>query len=124
MPRPLFYFAEVFVLAVMDDRICQVPLGASCPAVDGEQIACNVCPWLLPRVCSRIAELRIARGLTQGQLAKLLRVAQTTVSAWERGVNEPSYMVVRKLVQLFGRSADYIMGYVDDGEEVPPCGGV
>lgn len=38
----------------------------------------------------RIKELRVAAGLTQGQLAEQVGVSQPAVAQWETGVNEPN----------------------------------
>lgn len=48
-----------------------------------------------------LKNLRTAAKLTQGQLAKLLNVDQRTVSAWEKGVCEPSFAILSKLCEIF-----------------------
>lgn len=44
-----------------------------------------------------LRELRKKRGLTQAQLAIMLKVDQTAVSMWERGVTQPR---MRKCIEL------------------------
>ena len=39
---------------------------------------------------SNIKKLRVARGLTQDQLAERLSVTRQTVSSWERAASRPS----------------------------------
>ena len=60
---------------------------------------------------NKIKELRLERRLGQKELGKLLNVGQTTVSAWETGKNEPDYKSIHAMAELFGVSADYLMGY-------------
>ena len=48
-----------------------------------------------------LKSLRLNKKLTQGQLAKMLNVDQRTVSAWEKGVCEPSFSMLLKLCEIF-----------------------
>ena len=48
-----------------------------------------------------LKNLRRAKGLTQNELAKILGVDQRTVSAWEKGICEPSFSILLKLCELF-----------------------
>ena len=45
--------------------------------------------------------LRQSKKLTQNQLSKILGVDQRTISAWEKGVCEPSFEILAKLCKLF-----------------------
>lgn len=53
-----------------------------------------------------LADLRKHAGLTQRQVAELLGVTVTTVSAWERGTQVPrlTFAQVEKLLEAFGCS--------------------
>ena len=53
------------------------------------------------RFAGNLKSLRTAKKLTQGQLATLLNVDQRTVSAWEKGVCEPSFNMLNKLCEIF-----------------------
>lgn len=53
--------------------------------------------------------LRKGKGLTQRGLAKIVGVDQRTVSAWGKGVCEPSYAMLAKLCELFDESFDGIL---------------
>ena len=53
------------------------------------------------RFAENLKSLRTAKKLTQGQLATLLNVDQRTVSAWEKGVCEPSFNMLNKLCEIF-----------------------
>lgn len=58
----------------------------------------------------RIRELRIEAKLTQPQLAEKVGVTKGVISFWENDVNEPKAGYVKILAQLFGVSADYLLG--------------
>lgn len=53
--------------------------------------------------------LRLSYNYTQKQLAKILCVDQRTVSAWEKGVCEPSYTTLLKLCDLFNEDCNGIL---------------
>jgi DNA-binding XRE family transcriptional regulator len=48
-------------------------------------------------------------NMTQKQLAGALAVDQRTISAWERGVCEPSFALLSKLCELFDETFDGIL---------------
>jgi len=58
---------------------------------------------------SRIKNLRIEKGLNQGQMGKLLGLDQGTVSKMERGENEPTAKTLRLLRKIFGVNIDWIL---------------
>ncbi len=53
--------------------------------------------------------MRTANGLTQAQLAEKLSVNQRTVSAWEKGVCEPSFAMLAMISELFDESLENIL---------------
>ena len=53
------------------------------------------------KFCENLKSLRLGAKLTQGQLATKLGVDQRTISAWEKGVCEPSFEMLAKLCELF-----------------------
>lgn len=59
---------------------------------------------------SKIKSLRIDRGLTQDELAKILGIARTTLASWEIDRREPDYAMLQKLADVFGVSVDYLLG--------------
>ena len=61
------------------------------------------------RFSENLRELRIGKNLTQKQLADLLKVDQRTISAWEKGVCEPSFSMLVKLCDIFDESFDNIL---------------
>lgn len=54
------------------------------------------------RVGNLIKKLRKERKMTQADLAKLLDVAPTAVSAWERNENRPLMDKLTKIAEIFG----------------------
>lgn len=60
---------------------------------------------------NRIKRLRKEAGISQKKLGDELGVAQTTISAWESGRNEPDYDSIRKIAEILTTSPDYLMGY-------------
>ncbi len=57
-----------------------------------------------------IRDLREDNDLTQAQVAKLLGTSQTMYARYERGANElPIHHLIR-LCEIYGVSADYILG--------------
>ena len=53
--------------------------------------------------------LRSARQMTQQQLAELIGVDQRTVSAWERGICEPSFAMLARLCEVFDETFDGLL---------------
>ena len=56
-----------------------------------------------------LKNLRIAFGLSQAELAEKLNVNQRTVSAWEKGVCEPSFITLTQLSEFFDESIDALL---------------
>lgn len=63
---------------------------------------------------NRISALRHEFGMNQRELGEKLGVGQTTVSAWEKGKNEPDHETLHKMAQLFRCSIGYLTGYEND----------
>ena len=63
-----------------------------------------------------IRNLRIDRGLTQEQIAKVLNVKQNTYSQYEIGVLNYPIDVLIKLADYYGVSVDYLLGRTDKRE--------
>ena len=63
---------------------------------------------------NRISALRHEYGMNQRELGEKLGVGQTTVSAWEKGKNEPDHETLHKMAQLLNCSIGYLMGYEND----------
>ncbi len=61
----------------------------------------------------RLRDLRIARNLHQGQVAQIIGVDRTAVSAYENGARQPSLDTLVTLARLFRVSTDYLLGVTD-----------
>ncbi len=64
-----------------------------------------------------IRTLREAKGLSQEELAKRLNVVRQTVSKWERGLSVPDSQMLIRLAQVFGVTADVLLGSIGDQED-------
>ncbi len=62
---------------------------------------------------TRIKELRSASGMTQTELAERIGVSKSVVSAYEKGIRNPSYKTIELLAEVFGVSvlSFYERGY-------------
>ena len=58
-----------------------------------------------------IKRLRLAKGLTQEQLADLLRISTAAVSKWEARNTYPDITMLFPLAEIFGVSVDELLGY-------------
>ena len=57
-----------------------------------------------------LKEQRKMRGLTQVELAQETGIPQSTLSAWEQGVNMPNIADCIKLADFYGISLDELVG--------------
>lgn len=62
-------------------------------------------------VKNRIAVLRRMYGMNQRELGDRLGVAQTTISAWETGRNEPDNDSLHRMATLFHTTIGYLTGF-------------
>lgn len=73
-------------------------------------------------IYQRIRDLREDADLTQTQMAKMLGVAQTTYSDYERGkLNIPVEILIR-LADFYQTSLDYLVGRTDEKQPYEPAG--
>ncbi len=59
----------------------------------------------------KLRKERLARQLTQTQLAKKFNVEKQTVSNWENGYRKPDLVTVSKLATFFDVSIDYLVDH-------------
>jgi len=64
-----------------------------------------------------LKEIRKRRGKTQTELAKVLGIDQSLVSAYERGAVRPNGPILAALARLLRTSADEILGLKDIKED-------
>lgn len=60
---------------------------------------------------TNIKRLRLAKGMTQEQLAELLTVSTAAVSKWEAKNTYPDITLLFPLAEIFGVSVDELLGY-------------
>lgn len=58
----------------------------------------------------RIIELRLSKGMTQGELAKALDLSASSIGMYEQGRRKPSYKLLEKISDYFNVDMDYLMG--------------
>lgn len=58
----------------------------------------------------RLKELRIAKKLTQDELAHIIGLKKSTICTYEKEKRRPKYQVIQKYMELFGVTAEYLMG--------------
>lgn len=58
----------------------------------------------------QLRDIRTAKGITQAALAEKIGVAQTTVSAWELGIAEPSIARLRRIARALGVTTADLIG--------------
>jgi putative transcriptional regulator len=61
-----------------------------------------------PNVSNRIKELRVALGLTQGELAKATGVSRQSINSIERNRYVPSLPLALTFARVFGCATDQI----------------
>ena len=71
------------------------------------------------RIAEKLVELRAAKGVTQGDVAKHLAVSNKTVSKWENGISMPDLPMLVGLSQYFGITADALLGLTEGQERAP-----
>ena len=65
---------------------------------------------------NRIKELRLSNGMKQSELAALLSVSPTAISKYELGQLDISSSTINRLCDIFGCTADYLLGRSDRPE--------
>ena len=61
-----------------------------------------------------IRKLRLARGVSQVELASALGVTKQSVSNWENDNIQPSIEMLIKLARYFSVTTDYLLGLVTE----------
>ena len=61
----------------------------------------------------RIKSLRIERGITQEQLAAMLKVSRSTIGMYEAGKREPDFETSEAIADIFNVDMDYLTGRSD-----------
>lgn len=68
----------------------------------------------MAKLPERLKIAREKKGLTQRQLAALLKAAPSTVALYETGDRNPDPVMLTKLADVLECSVDYLLGRTDD----------
>lgn len=70
----------------------------------------------------RLSQLRVSRGLTQGDLADALGMSRSAIGMYEQGRREPDFITADAFADYFGVSLSYLLGSTDDQGTYPRHG--
>ena len=62
----------------------------------------------------RLFDLRKDAGLTQDELAAILKINKHSISSYERDKSEPPDAIKIEIAKYFGVSVDYLLGLTDN----------
>lgn len=71
---------------------------------------------------SKIKELRKKKGMSQRELAVILKVSDQAISKWEKGQSQPSAMHLIELTRIFDVNAESFLPTVQAGDKKPTTG--
>ena len=74
----------------------------------------SITPDQAHRIAIRIYNLRKSQGMTQVQFADAIGVTAVNVSRWENAFRVPSVPAVVAMMDVFGCSANYVLGRTKD----------
>lgn len=63
--------------------------------------------------------LRRAKGLTQEELAKALKISRSTIGMYENGSREPDYETLELIADFFNVDIDYLLGRTNKTTVIP-----
>lgn len=65
---------------------------------------------ILADFATTIRKLRVERGITQEQLAAMLKVSRSTIGMYETGSREPDFETCEAIADIFNVDMDYLLG--------------
>ena len=66
------------------------------------------------KIAEKLTELRIAKGVTQEEVAQSLSVSNKTVSKWENGASMPDLPMLAALSGYYGVTTDTLLGLANE----------
>lgn len=66
-----------------------------------------------------LKNLRVARGLTQSELATRLGLQRSRISMYELGQREPDFETIEAIADFFNVDVDYLLGRTDKTTVLP-----
>ena len=67
----------------------------------------------------RLLDLRKDAGLTQDELAEIIKINKHSISSYEREKSEPPDTIKVEIAKYFHVSVDYLLGLTDDPNPYP-----
>ena len=74
----------------------------------------------MPKLTTRIHELRKARGMQQAELAALVGVRRETIGHLENGKYNPSLKLAMDIAKVFDLPVEEIFRFEEDGGQQAP----
>lgn len=71
----------------------------------------------MPKLKTRIHELRKERNMQQAELAELVGVRRETIGNLENGKYNPSLKLALDIAKVFGKTVEEVFIFEDDTEE-------
>lgn len=71
----------------------------------------------MPKLKTRIHELRKERNMQQAELAELVGVRRETIGKLENGKYNPSLKLALDIARVFGKTVEEVFIFEDDTEE-------
>lgn len=71
----------------------------------------------MPKLKTRIHELRKERNMQQAELAELVGVRRETIGKLENGKYNPSLKLALNIAKVFGKTVEEVFIFEDDTEE-------
>lgn len=68
--------------------------------------------WQLPEI---IKQARLAHGLSQRALARIIGVSNQAIKMWEEGVSAPSRIYLKRLASALGLELQQFYEDIDEG---------
>lgn len=74
---------------------------------------------MMSKLGNIIRSLRLREGLSQEELAKILKIGRSSVGMYEQGTREPNIEILEKFADFFNVDMNYLTGMVvrEDSEE-------
>lgn len=62
----------------------------------------------------RVTSERERLGMKQAEFAREIGISKQMINAIEKGMRDPSEKILIRMAQIFGCSADYLLGLTDE----------
>lgn len=64
-------------------------------------------------IADRLRKMRLQKDMNQKSVALYIPISEDSVSAYERGIRQPSLDTLSKIADLYQTSTDYLLGRTD-----------